>query len=145
MEALNKKKIIQNQHVFIPIQMILSTYVIIMWCFQCSSFLLFWIILHHKLTKYFLNSIILYISEYSRYPTTKIYIYTGDTGATPEEIIKKAKSTFNVSVDIDRVNFIYLNFRGLVEGSKYPYFTLILQSLGSMVLGFEAILKLNPG
>ncbi|XP_077296491.1 ALG11 alpha-1,2-mannosyltransferase isoform X1 [Arctopsyche grandis] len=80
----------------------------------------------------------------TRHPTTKICVYTGDVDATPEEILNKAQTTFNIKVDIKRVHFIYLTMRGFVEASKYPYFTLLLQSLGSIVLGFEAVLKLNP-
>ena len=80
-----------------------------------------------------------------RYPASKIYIYTGDVESTPKKILDKAQTTFNVVVDIDRINFVYLNLRFFVEAKNYPYFTLLLQSLGSMILGFEALWKIKPG
>lgn len=80
-----------------------------------------------------------------RFPATKIYVYTGDVNATPVDIINKARNTFNVKLDPKELEFVYLKTRNFVEAKKYPYFTLLLQSLGSMVLGFEALWKFNPG
>lgn len=74
-----------------------------------------------------------------------MYVYTGDVGATPTEICNKAQSIFNIKVDVKRVEFVYLTMRGFVEAKKYPYFTLLFQSLGSILLGFEGLWKLNPG
>lgn len=42
------------------------------------------------------------------------------------------------------VKFIYLTRRKWVEGSQYPYFTLLGQALGSLYLGFEALNQLVP-
>lgn len=65
--------------------------------------------------------------------------------ATAKAILTKAKNHFNVSVDVDNVNFIFLTKRNWIEAEKYPYFTLLGQSLGSVWLGIEALLKHQPG
>ncbi|KAI5638973.1 glycosyl transferases group 1 domain-containing protein [Phthorimaea operculella] len=78
-----------------------------------------------------------------RYPDTNIYIYTIETAA-PQTILDKAQNQFNVKVPPERINFVRLSLQWTIEAKSYPYFTLILQSLGSMVLGMEALLKLNP-
>lgn len=43
-----------------------------------------------------------------------------------------------------QVEFIFLRHRGWVEACKYPCFTLLGQSLGSVVLGWEAIIGYVP-
>lgn len=78
-----------------------------------------------------------------RYPSSNIYIYTVET-AEPLSIINKVQNTFNVKVDPSKITFIRLTLRRAIEAESYPYFTLLLQSLGSMVLGLEAFMKLNP-
>ncbi|KAJ2941101.1 hypothetical protein O0L34_g10332 [Tuta absoluta] len=78
-----------------------------------------------------------------RYPDTNIYIYTIETAA-PQTILDKAQNQFNVKVAPERINFIRLSLQWTIEAKSYPYFTLILQSVGSMLLGMEALLKLNP-
>lgn len=80
----------------------------------------------------------------TKYPDDKICIYTGDTKATPKEIIDKANQTFKLDLSISDVSFVYLNLRTLVEAKWYPMFTLLLQSLSSMPLGFEALCKCHP-
>lgn len=79
-----------------------------------------------------------------RYPDTNIYIYTVET-AEPQAILDKVHNQFNVDVDREKINFIRLTMRRAIEAKSYPYFTLLLQSLGSMVLAMEAFMKLNPG
>uniref|UniRef100_A0A1L8E440 GDP-Man:Man(3)GlcNAc(2)-PP-Dol alpha-1,2-mannosyltransferase n=2 Tax=Nyssomyia neivai TaxID=330878 RepID=A0A1L8E440_9DIPT len=79
-----------------------------------------------------------------KYPNGKIVIYTGDVGVTPRDILKKAKNTFNVSVQEKEVEFVYVHRRKWVEASRYPYFTLLGQSLGSMWMGLEAAWKAPP-
>ncbi|KAF2896348.1 hypothetical protein ILUMI_09811 [Ignelater luminosus] len=78
-----------------------------------------------------------------KYPTAEFYIYTGDIEATPLEIVEKVKKNLDVKIDRN-VKFIYLHKRKWVEAEKYPYFTLLGQSLGSIYLGFEALTQLNP-
>lgn len=77
------------------------------------------------------------------YPKVKIIIYTGDLDVSPDEIIKRTKLRFNISLP-NNLKFIYLHKRRWVEAKNYPYFTLLGQSLGSIVLGLEALRLFQP-
>ena len=69
-------------------------------------------------------------------------IYTGD--ALPANaILEKAEKCLNIKLP-RTVEFIYLKHRYLVEAKYYPYFTLLCQSLASVLLGFEAAFKHVP-
>lgn len=74
----------------------------------------------------------------TRYPESKIVVYTGDLEASPEEILRRAEQRLNTSLT-QPVQFIYLRKRKWIEASMYPYFTLLGQSLGSIILGIEAL------
>eukprot|EP00128_Syssomonas_multiformis_P009069 Colp12_sorted_trinity150504_noHs@23471 len=76
-------------------------------------------------------------------PDVDIVIYTGDNDCTAEQILEHAKACFNI-VPTDPVRFIFLKKRYWVEASRYPRLTLIGQSLGSIVLGWEALLAYTP-
>lgn len=80
----------------------------------------------------------------AKYENVKIIIYTGDTDASPNTIFNRAKNIFNVAVDEENTSFVYLKKRHWVEAKMYPYFTLLGQSIGSMILGLEALLKYQP-
>ncbi|XP_065218571.1 GDP-Man:Man(3)GlcNAc(2)-PP-Dol alpha-1,2-mannosyltransferase [Planococcus citri] len=73
-----------------------------------------------------------------KYPSVKIHLYTGDTNASPKEILQKVDKRFGIKLP-ESINFLYLHKRGWIEASKYPHFTLLGQSLGSIVLAFEAL------
>ena len=78
-----------------------------------------------------------------RYDFVKCVVFTGDVNCTRHEIIKKAKERFNI--DLTRnVHFVYLNRRNWVTAKRYPILTLLGQSLGSIVLGLEALWKFTP-
>ncbi|KAH8295718.1 hypothetical protein KR018_005692, partial [Drosophila ironensis] len=79
-----------------------------------------------------------------KYHNAKVIIYTGDIDASPTAILDKAKNVFNIAVDNDNVRFVFLKQRHWIEAKNYPHFTLLGQSLGSMVLGLEALLKFPP-
>ncbi|CAG9571993.1 unnamed protein product [Danaus chrysippus] len=79
----------------------------------------------------------------AKYPDTNIYIYTVET-AEPTTILNKVQNQFNVKVEPEQINFIRLSMGKAIEAKTYPYFTLLLQSLGTMVLGMEAFMKFNP-
>ncbi|CAH2088385.1 unnamed protein product [Euphydryas editha] len=79
----------------------------------------------------------------SRYPDSHIHIYTVET-TEATTIITKVQNQFNVIIEPERINFVRLSMRKAIEAETYPYFTLLLQSLGTMVLGMEAFMKLNP-
>ncbi|XP_021926373.1 GDP-Man:Man(3)GlcNAc(2)-PP-Dol alpha-1,2-mannosyltransferase isoform X2 [Zootermopsis nevadensis] len=78
-----------------------------------------------------------------RHTHVKIVVYTGDLDASPEEILKRAEKRFNIKL-IDPIQFVYLRRRRWVEADMYPYFTLLGQSLGSIVLGTEALTAFIP-
>ncbi|EYC21125.1 hypothetical protein Y032_0020g231 [Ancylostoma ceylanicum] len=79
-----------------------------------------------------------------KYPHQQCVIYSGDYDATKEQILLKAKQRFGITIDPRNVRFVFLRLRRLVEADIYPRFTLVAQTLGGLVLGFEALLKLNP-
>lgn len=71
-------------------------------------------------------------------------VYTGDTDVTAGQIIENAKTRFNIEIP-NQVQFIFLQKRSWVEADQYPYFTLLGQSIGSILLGLEAIHHGHPG
>ncbi|KAG8747127.1 asparagine-linked glycosylation protein [Ceratobasidium sp. 414] len=71
-------------------------------------------------------------------------VYTGDTDATKEEIISKVKTRFDITLDPESLEFVFLQTRWLVEDSTWPRFTLLGQSLGSMGLVYEAVCGVMP-
>ncbi|KZT57279.1 glycosyltransferase family 4 protein [Calocera cornea HHB12733] len=77
-------------------------------------------------------------------PNVISVVYTGDTDATKQEIIDKVKARFGITLRPETLHLAYLKSRHLVEDKAWPRFTLIGQSLGSMVLGYEAMKKLIP-
>lgn len=78
------------------------------------------------------------------YPNVKIVIYTGDVNASPEEIIKRVETRLDIRL-LREVEFVYLRRRKWLEHQRYPYLTLLAQSLGSLIVGFEALLLYLPG
>lgn len=73
-----------------------------------------------------------------------IVIYSGDADTSGERILQNAHDTFNIAVDARRVQFVFLRRRAWVEAVHYPYFTLLMQSLGSVVLALEALCAAQP-
>lgn len=73
-----------------------------------------------------------------------IKIYTGDMNVSSEEILRNATRVFNITVDEKNIDFVFLQRRHWVEAERYSRFTLLGQSLGSMVLGMEALLQFQP-
>ena len=74
----------------------------------------------------------------TRYNFVRCVIYTGDPYVSGEEILRKARQRFNISLP-QPVEFVFLKRRRWVEASMYPYFTLLGQSFGSLILGWEAL------
>lgn len=79
-----------------------------------------------------------------KYDNIKIVIYTGDIDSTPSSILQKAKNIFNISLEVEQITFVFLKQRHWIEATKYPHFTLLGQSLGSIILGLEAVCKFPP-
>ncbi|KAG0262242.1 asparagine-linked glycosylation protein [Actinomortierella ambigua] len=79
-----------------------------------------------------------------RYPRVVLVVYTGDTDTSKEDIIAKVKACFNIELDPNMLEFEFLTSRKWVEGSQWPRFTLLGQSLGSIRLAWEALNKVVP-
>lgn len=56
----------------------------------------------------------------------------------------RVKQIFNITFP-GEVDFVYLHNRKWITADKYPYFTLLGQSLGSVYLGMEALSAYQPG
>jgi len=78
-----------------------------------------------------------------RHPHVDVVVYTGDTDATPDDILALAAKRLNTSLPRP-VTFVYLRARTLVEARWYPVCTLLGQSVGSVVLGIEAMWRYLP-
>jgi len=82
-----------------------------------------------------------------RYKHLRCVIYTGDIDASREQILERARQRFNISLPRDGpddIHFAFLRRRQWVEASRYPFLTLLGQSVGSLVLGWEALLTCIP-
>ncbi|KAI9292568.1 UDP-Glycosyltransferase/glycogen phosphorylase [Neoconidiobolus thromboides FSU 785] len=79
----------------------------------------------------------------NKYPNLVHVIYTGDD-IEREELVEKVKTNFNIKINVDTLYLIHLTKRNWVEAKNYPRFTMLLQSLASTVLGWEAMSKLIP-
>ena len=95
-----------------------------------------------------------------RWPQAICVVYTGDAASKPEilEHVKvrqyisfylvtgadRFQKLFNTNLDSSRIFFLYLSTRQYVESCKYPYFTLLGQSLGSLVVAYDAFSLLVP-
>jgi len=80
-----------------------------------------------------------------RYPKScKFIVYTGDIGSAPDQILARAKARFQIDLSEVKVEFVYLHQRMWVEARTFPRFTLIGQSMGSLILGYEALTKYCP-
>lgn len=79
----------------------------------------------------------------NKYPDIRCLVYSGDCDATEAEILFKAQQRFNISLP-KPVDFIFLRSRNWVEAHKYPMFTLLGQSFGSLKLGWEALTSYVP-
>ncbi|KAF9177860.1 asparagine-linked glycosylation protein [Haplosporangium sp. Z 11] len=79
-----------------------------------------------------------------KYPHVISVVYTGDTDVNKEQILDRVRNRFNIELDPSLVGFEFLKKRFWVEDAKWPRFTLIGQSIGSMVLGWEALKCVVP-
>ncbi|EGN97922.1 glycosyltransferase family 4 protein [Serpula lacrymans var. lacrymans S7.3] len=77
-------------------------------------------------------------------PSIISVVYTGDVDATKDQIIHKVKARFDIALSPSSLHFVFLRHRTLVEDAAWPRFTLLGQSLGSMVLAWEAMCGLIP-
>lgn len=73
-----------------------------------------------------------------------VVIYTGDIGIDRKVILDNVIKRFDYKLEADRIVFIFLKKRWLVDSVTWPYLTLLGQALGSIILTIEAILKCPP-
>lgn len=79
-----------------------------------------------------------------RYSFIKCVVYTGfDSQTNPMQILKKVQDQLGITL-CDKVEFVELYQKRWVEPGCWPRLTILGQSIGSVVLGFEALLKFAP-
>ncbi|KAK0099425.1 asparagine-linked glycosylation protein [Cadophora gregata] len=79
-----------------------------------------------------------------RWPKAKCIVYTGDHDVNKAAIIDRVKNRFNIALHPPTVTFLYLTTRSWVLASSWPHFTLAGQSIGSLVLAWDAFSLLTP-
>ncbi|SMQ55682.1 unnamed protein product [Zymoseptoria tritici ST99CH_3D7] len=84
------------------------------------------------------------LATQQRYPNALCVVYTGDHDASRDQILANARNRFNIHLQPSRVVFLYLTTREWVLASKWPRFTLLGQSIGSLILGWDAFTLLAP-
>ena len=75
-----------------------------------------------------------------------VIVYTGDS-EDDATILRTASDRFGVSFGTERrlpIDFVRLSRRRLLEAARYPRLTMIMQSLGSMVVAVEALGRATP-
>jgi alpha-1,2-mannosyltransferase len=72
-------------------------------------------------------------------------IYTGlEPSVTTGDIFERVERRFGLTVDRERVVFIFVSQRRLVDPASWPRFTILGQAIGSLVVAYEAITHLVP-
>lgn len=79
-----------------------------------------------------------------RWPNAICVVYTGDRDASRDNMLNRVRERFDIELNPQTVHFLYLSTRKYVLASTWPHFTLIGQSLGSLILGLDAFLLLTP-
>ncbi|KAL5337028.1 hypothetical protein BJX70DRAFT_370924 [Aspergillus crustosus] len=79
-----------------------------------------------------------------RWPKAVCAIYTGDLDVTKAAMLERVQIRFNIQLHAPTVELLYLSTRKYVQSSMYPYMTLLGQSLGSLIVGYDAFTLLVP-
>ncbi|OJJ02911.1 hypothetical protein ASPVEDRAFT_194217 [Aspergillus versicolor CBS 583.65] len=79
-----------------------------------------------------------------RWPKAVCAIYTGDLEVTKSAMLERVQTRFNIQLHAPTVELLYLTTRKYVQSSMYPYMTLLGQSLGSLIVGYDAFTLLVP-
>lgn len=79
-----------------------------------------------------------------RWPKAVCVVYTGDVDATKSTILERVKHRFNIQLHAPTVVFMYLKTRDWVLSSTWPHFTLLGQSLGSLIMAYDAFSLIVP-
>ncbi|KAI1431957.1 glycosyltransferase family 4 protein [Xylaria sp. CBS 124048] len=73
-----------------------------------------------------------------RWPKAKIIVYTGDHDISKDKMLSRVKNTFSIDIHPPTIHFLYLSTRPWVLASTWPHATLLGQSLGSVIMGWDA-------
>ncbi|KAL8861229.1 MAG: hypothetical protein Q9178_002445 [Gyalolechia marmorata] len=79
-----------------------------------------------------------------RWPRAVCCVYTGDHEASKGEILERVQNRFNIELHPPTIVFLYLSTRHYVLSSTWPRFTLLGQSLGSVLLAYDAFSLVVP-
>ncbi|KAJ3132126.1 asparagine-linked glycosylation protein [Geranomyces variabilis] len=79
-----------------------------------------------------------------QWPESVCVIYCRNSHAERAQVLAKVKSQFNLTIKDDALKFVPLKHYAWLEAKRYPFLTLLLQSLGSMVVAVEALEALVP-
>ena len=79
-----------------------------------------------------------------RWPEAVCVVYTGDHSVDKTAMLERVKSRFNIQLHPPTVHFLYLTTRHWVHANTWPRFTLLGQSVGSLVLAYDAFTLLIP-
>ena len=79
-----------------------------------------------------------------RWPKAICVVYTGDHDAAKSTILERVAQRFNIHLHSPTVVFLYLQTRHWVLSSTWPHFTLLGQSLGSLIMAYDAFSLLVP-
>lgn len=79
-----------------------------------------------------------------RWPKATCIVYTGDHDVDKADILKRVADRFNIHLHPPTLHFLYLTTRRYVLSSTWPRFTLLGQSLGSVILAWDAFTLLVP-
>ncbi|GLA70089.1 asparagine-linked glycosylation protein [Aspergillus tubingensis] len=79
-----------------------------------------------------------------RWPKAICAIYTGDHEVNKAAMLERVQNRFNITLHSPTVVLLYLTTRKYVVSSMYPYMTLLGQSLGSLIVAWDAFNLLVP-
>ncbi len=79
-----------------------------------------------------------------RWPRAICAVYTGDHDASKSTILERVKLRFNIHLHPPTVVFLYLGTRHWVLSTTWPHFTLLGQSIGSLIMAYDAFSLLVP-
>ncbi|PVI07762.1 glycosyltransferase family 4 protein [Periconia macrospinosa] len=79
-----------------------------------------------------------------RWPEAICVVYTGDHDVNKHDILRRVEERFNIHLHPPTVHFLYLTTRHYVLSSTWPRFTLLGQSIGSVILAYDAFSLLVP-
>ncbi|CRK14223.1 hypothetical protein BN1708_011101 [Verticillium longisporum] len=79
-----------------------------------------------------------------KWPKALCVVYTTDQKVNKTEMVTLAKRRFNIDIHPPSLVLMYLSTKHLVLASTWTHFTLLGQSLGSMVMAWDAFQLLVP-